>query len=364
MQAFDPFTPMPAEARNAALAALRRRAPLARIPAGPWLAASMSAVLAGLKAVEHFAGSFGATGTGPEDEQVMAGVSEPRHGRIRRVFNGALAHHHASQAEPFARELAAERLEAALAASRAGGALRALVRRAARAPGPQRPRAHRHGRRAPEFAGYVDELIAARLAGAPRSDDVIARMLFQEIEGEKLSPRGVRTQTMFLIVAGNETTRNLMGNCAHRLARDPALYERLRREPARVPCADRGDAAPRFAAAAAGAYLPAAARARRCARRGRRARALPPRLRQPRRGLLRGRGELPPRAAERARARGPRRGRSRPPRRLPRAHGDARRARDAARAGREARARAGWDPNPVFWALGPRTLRLTLTPRA
>jgi cytochrome P450 len=40
---------------------------------------------------------------------------------------------------------------------------------------------------------------------------------------------------MFLIVAGNETTRNLLGNCVHRLAREPALFERLRREPGLVP---------------------------------------------------------------------------------------------------------------------------------
>ncbi|MGH7286416.1 MAG: cytochrome P450 [Myxococcota bacterium] len=87
----------------------------------------------------------------------------------------------------------------------------------------------------PEFADYVDQGITRRLASAAPPDDVVSRLLFSEVQGERLSPRMVRTQTMFLIVAGNETTRNLMGNCVHRLARDPALFERLRREPGMVP---------------------------------------------------------------------------------------------------------------------------------
>jgi cytochrome P450 len=72
-------------------------------------------------------------------------------------------------------------------------------------------------------------------ASASPPDDVVSRLLFTEVQGERLSPRMVRTQTMFLIVAGNETTRNLMGNCVYRLAREPGLFERLRSEPALVP---------------------------------------------------------------------------------------------------------------------------------
>jgi cytochrome P450 len=60
-------------------------------------------------------------------------------------------------------------------------------------------------------------------------------MLFTELEGERLSARMVRTQTMFLIIAGNETTRNVIGNCVYRLASDLALQEELRRDPALVP---------------------------------------------------------------------------------------------------------------------------------
>ena len=256
----DPFQPMAAEARLGALAAQRRRAPLARLANGAWLATGLAAVRAGLEAVHHFAGSFGATGAGPEDDTVMAAIPEPRHGRIRKVFNSALAYHHASQAEPFARELAGELLEKALATSRSEGEVEAVTSWLAPLPAAVIARVlgvprEDHARFArwsdellerqgesdqehtgmagahPEFAAYVDRGIAARLGSAAPPDDVVTRLLLTEIEGERLSPRMVRTQTMFLIVAGNETTRNLMGNCVHRLARHPALLGRLRAEP-------------------------------------------------------------------------------------------------------------------------------------
>ncbi len=261
---FDPFAPMPAGERYAALAELRGRTPLVRLAAGPWLATDMASVLAGLKAVDHFAGSFGATGAGPEDDQVMAAIPEPRHGKIRKVFNSALAYHHASQMEPFARELATQRLDAACAASRRDGEVEvvehwlapvpsAVIARVLGVPDADHARFARwsdelldrqgqsdveHTGMAgahPEFAAYVDGLIAERLSAATPPDDVISRLLFTEIEGERLSARMVRTQTMFLIVAGNETTRNLMGNCVYRIACDPALQESLRSDPALVP---------------------------------------------------------------------------------------------------------------------------------
>ena len=232
---FDPFAPMPAAARYAALADLRRRTPLARLAAGPWLATDMASVLGGLKAVEHFAGSFGTTGLGPEDDQVMAAIPEPRHGKIRKIFNSALAYHHASQVEPFAPVPSAV-IAQVLGVPDADHSRFAhwsdeLLDRQGRSDLEHTGMADAH----PEFASYVDGLIAARLSATSPPDDVISRMLFTELGGERLSPRMVRTQTMFLIVAGNETTRNLVGNCVHRLARDLALQEQLRRDPALVP---------------------------------------------------------------------------------------------------------------------------------
>ena len=43
------------------------------------------------------------------------------------------------------------------------------------------------------------------------------------------------TQTIFLIIAGNETTRNLIGNVIRRLAEDPVRYEQVREDRSLVP---------------------------------------------------------------------------------------------------------------------------------
>jgi cytochrome P450 len=80
----------------------------------------------------------------------------------------------------------------------------------------------------PEFAAYIREAITRRKEAADPPDDIITRLLRTDVEGEFLSEAAVCTQTMFLIIAGNETTRNLIANILHTLAVDAALYDRLR----------------------------------------------------------------------------------------------------------------------------------------
>ncbi len=224
------------------------------------------AVVDALKQVEHFVGSFGDTGLGtPEDDQMIAAIREPRHGRIRRVINAVLAPHKMALVEPFVRELADGLLDDAVAAA-VGGATVDLVgcyidpiptTVIARVLGVPTEDAttfkrwsdellERQGDHAgestlaathPEFAEYIDEQIARHQADTDPPDDVITRFLRTEIDGEQLSPRAVRTQVMFLIVAGNETTRNLLGNLLATLAQDPALYARLRADRSLVAAA-------------------------------------------------------------------------------------------------------------------------------
>ena len=83
----------------------------------------------------------------------------------------------------------------------------------------------------PEFADYVQSLVDERRTAADPPDDVITRFINTDVDGEYLSDRAIRTQTMFLIVAGNETTRNLIGNCLFVLATRPDLLVQLRAEP-------------------------------------------------------------------------------------------------------------------------------------
>jgi cytochrome P450 len=93
----------------------------------------------------------------------------------------------------------------------------------------------------PEFMAYLDDQIDQRIrhldSGQEPGDDIIFRYLRAEICGERLSPIAIRSQLVMLVIAGNETTRNLIGNTLHRLASDRDLYESLRRDLTLVPIA-------------------------------------------------------------------------------------------------------------------------------
>ncbi len=257
----DPFDNAPASARFEALARLRREAPVSRSVQGPWFVTSQQGVLDGLRQVESFVGSFGETGDRPEEEQVMAAIAEPRHGRVRKVINSVLAYHHASKVEPFVRQLASRLIEETLRQAAEHGEVDLVEHYTRPIPSsvianvlgvPARDYARfaiwsdevlaaqgasddEHTGMAeihPVFAAYVDGLIQERLDADQPTDDLVTRMLFTEVDGERLTPRMVRTQTMFLIIAGNETTRNLIGSCLHRLATEPGAYDQVRADPA------------------------------------------------------------------------------------------------------------------------------------
>ena len=87
----------------------------------------------------------------------------------------------------------------------------------------------------PEFARFVQSLIDDHRAMDDPPDDVITRFIHTDVDGEFLSDQAIRTQTMFLIVAGNETTRNLIGNCMYVLATRPDLFEQVRADRDRIP---------------------------------------------------------------------------------------------------------------------------------
>ena len=63
-------------------------------------------------------------------------------------------------------------------------------------------------------------------------DDLITGLLNAEIEGEKLSQIELLGFCVLLLVAGNETTTNLIGNAMLTFAEQPELWARLRAEPA------------------------------------------------------------------------------------------------------------------------------------
>ncbi len=75
--------------------------------------------------------------------------------------------------------------------------------------------------------------VFAQLRRAP-GDDVISALL-NASDGGALSDEELFWFSLMLLVAGNETTTNLIGSLLLALARDPLAYERLRAEPGLVP---------------------------------------------------------------------------------------------------------------------------------
>lgn len=254
----DPAVRMPA------LTALRRRCPVAPPVAEgrPWTAVSHEAVETVFREIFTFGGSAGSTGL-DEDDTSIAGILEPRHGQIRRIINAVVAFHKSQQIEPFLIDLSHRLVEEYALASATAGAEGVDVMPIAVDPVPPNAMARLVGFPAedaaryyswadqvgaafaaaaaegrsiamaeavPEFTQYVDDRIAERLA-MPEADwpqDALTRFLTTEVDGLRLSSRAIRVQILFMIGAGSETTRNLIGSALYRLALDPDLYARVR----------------------------------------------------------------------------------------------------------------------------------------
>jgi cytochrome P450 len=261
------------EERLAAMAFRRSACPIAPLDAadGPWYLASHRAVAEALPSVAQFGGAAG-SGDVALELRSFNGYPEPLHGQVRRIVNGLVAAHRAKAADPFIREqCAALADELAAAALRPGGAAGVDVaagfvdrlpcaviawllgwptddpvqlyrwtvtlcdRAMEMVPGSSLSSADL----CPDFAAYVDERLDARLAldRAQWPDDGLTHMLVATIDGLPLSRTMIRTQLIFLLGAGSETSRDLIGGLLLDLARDPALYARLRADRSLVPAA-------------------------------------------------------------------------------------------------------------------------------
>ncbi|MCF2531813.1 cytochrome P450 [Yinghuangia soli] len=212
--------------------------------------ATEAAVRQGLREVERFVGSFVDTSALHPDKVILPALPEPEHSRLRGIVNSVIAARHLDAALPFIRETAAQLVTESVAAAADGGPVDLVATLAD--PLPTVVIAHVLGvpaadqdrfrlwsdellaaqgetrdgdmaRMHPEFAAYVQREIDARRTAADPPDDVITRLI-----AAGLSDAAVCTQTMFLIVAGNETTRNLIGNCLRTLAESPDLYAAVR----------------------------------------------------------------------------------------------------------------------------------------
>jgi cytochrome P450 len=83
-----------------------------------------------------------------------------------------------------------------------------------------------------ELRDYFLRVIADRRA-AP-GHDLVSALVRAEEAGVQLSDEEIVGFSVLLLVAGNETTTNLLGSLLHRLAIEPSLYRALRERPEQV----------------------------------------------------------------------------------------------------------------------------------
>jgi cytochrome P450 len=84
-----------------------------------------------------------------------------------------------------------------------------------------------------EMSAYFLNMIEQR--SRERKDDLISALLDAQIGGEHLDLRELLGFCILLLVAGNETTTNLIGNAILCFDEHPEVYEQLRAEPELIP---------------------------------------------------------------------------------------------------------------------------------
>ncbi len=90
-------------------------------------------------------------------------------------------------------------------------------------------------RAAADLDAYFAPIIRQRRADP--QDDIVSGLARAEEEGDRLDEQEMLTMLRLLLVAGNETTVNLIGNGMLALLRHPEQLQRLRDDPALIPSA-------------------------------------------------------------------------------------------------------------------------------
>lgn len=242
------------------LARIRREQPVYRTPSGAWYLSRAEDVEAALVDVDTFRAELGPiTGipagcaTIPEDQHFLSEIPEPRHGRIRRLFNAIFAWHRVRQLEPIL-EAECDRLVDGLFAACAAGrapdlhgeyalsipafAMAHIMGLGREAVGlfmewsmdgtmmtrPATPGVPPGG---PASHAYFRARIAEQRALPEPTNHVFKVLLGTEIEGRLLTEQEITTQLHFMVQAGVHTTRSFLAHLVNRLVQDPALYARL-----------------------------------------------------------------------------------------------------------------------------------------
>jgi cytochrome P450 len=99
----------------------------------------------------------------------------------------------------------------------------------------RQPPAQEHVDAVGELMDYLERLARLRLE-APR-EDLVSGLVHAEVEGERLTMQEITSTCRLLLIAGFETTTNLIGNTAQLLLAHPAQRARVEAEPSLLPSA-------------------------------------------------------------------------------------------------------------------------------
>ena len=268
---YNPLTARMAQDPYPLYATLRTRDPVHRSRLlNAWLFTRYSDVDAILRDHRHF-GSDPRTGTlsprqhamlPPPDEFTMLFLDPPDHTRLRALVNKAFTQRAVSGLEPRIRGILGSLLDdiedpaafdlmqavarpfpvvviAEMLGVPAEDRDRFRIWSAQRARllepmiGPREREAGEAATRA--FDAYFRPIIKARRA-EPR-DDVVSALARAEDDGGRLTEREMLNMLRLLLIAGNETTANLIGNGMLALLRHPEQLQRLRNDPGLIPAA-------------------------------------------------------------------------------------------------------------------------------
>jgi cytochrome P450 len=189
-------------------------------------------------------------------------LDPPDHTRLRRLVSGTFTPKAIAGLEPLIRDVTLRQLDAADAA---GGfdviealafplpiavicrllgvpaedqaRFRAWGHEVAATLDPQTAADAQAGTRAAELAltGYLKDLVRRRRADP--DDSILSALIAAEQDGDRLTLGEVVSTALLLLIAGFETTANLIGNGTVALLRDPEAWTRLREDPALIPAA-------------------------------------------------------------------------------------------------------------------------------
>ncbi|MCA2208699.1 cytochrome P450 family protein [Nocardia rosealba] len=83
------------------------------------------------------------------------------------------------------------------------------------------------------MAAYLSSLVRAKQSRP--AEDLLSQLVLADEDGDRLTDRELVSMAFLLLVAGHETTVNLIGNGVHALLREPTQWAALCADPAGVP---------------------------------------------------------------------------------------------------------------------------------